>query len=104
MIVFGSEFVPYDEVVLEDFSGYSLQKKPDFLRVKSKKEAIFANANGVKFIVCDNLNFARQLQALANDYIFDSKIAVLICDDFELEAAIDARIDASIYKSVIRGF
>ncbi|CUU78513.1 hypothetical protein FFA43_08110 [Campylobacter hyointestinalis subsp. hyointestinalis] len=101
MIVFGSEFVPYSNIILEDFNILNLKKQAEFLRVNSKKQAIFANANSVKFIVCDNLSFARVLQSIANDYLFDSKIALLINDDIELEAACDARIDAVIYKNIL---
>lgn len=73
--------------------------KPEFIQVKNKIEAVIANANSVKFIVCDNLNLAKQLQSLANDYLFDSKITLIVRDDDELSAAIDARIDAVIYKA-----
>ena len=68
---------------------------------KNKAEAVMANANGIGFLVCENISFARQLQAIANDYLFDSKIALIIKDDDELNDAIDARIDAVIYKSLI---
>ncbi len=100
MIVIGSEYVAFEPVKLYDFNKYNIKDR-DFIAVKNRREAVFANANGVKFIVCDSLSLARQLQALANDYLFDSKIAVVVADDMELEDAIDARIDAAIYKNVI---
>lgn len=100
MIVIGSEFVEFTPVKIAEFSKQSL-KNSDFVLVKNKKQAILANANAVKFAVCNDLNLARQLQELADDYIFDSKIALIIKDDDEFSKAIKARIDAVIYESAI---
>lgn len=101
MIIIGSEFVPYERPQISDFTRFNLEKKSNFMYIKNKAEAVMANANGVGFLVCENISFARQLQAIANDYLFDSKIALIIKDDDELNDAIDARIDAVIYKSLI---
>lgn len=103
MTVIGSEFVPFINAKIAKFSLQSLQNQSEFVLVNSKKEAVLANANEIKFIVCNNLNLARQLQSLANDYIFDSKIALIIANDDELEDAIEARIDAVIYQKAVIG-
>ncbi|ANE36472.1 hypothetical protein CIG11343_1476 [Campylobacter iguaniorum] len=103
MIVIGSEFVPFRNAKITEFSLQALQNQSEFVLVNSKKEAVLANANEIKFIVCNNLNLARQLQSLANDYIFDSKIALIIANDDELEDAIEARIDAVIYQKAVIG-
>lgn len=100
MIIIGSEFVEFSPVKISEFSKENL-KNTEFILVKNKIQAIFANANLVKFIVCEDLNLARQLQEIANDYIFDSKIALIINDDDELNKAIEARIDAVLYENAI---
>ena len=101
MKIFGSEFVEFSPVEVREFSKFAL-KNAQFVRVKNKREAVFANANCVKFIVCDNIALARALQSVAEDYLFDSKIALLIENDAELDDAIDARIDAVIFKHAAR--
>lgn len=98
MILFSHPLVK-NEPLPEIFDFERGFKGKDFVLVSNKLEAVIANANGVKYIVCDNLSLAKQLQALANDYLFDSKIAIIVKSDDELIGAIDARIDASIYKS-----
>lgn len=103
MTVIGSEFVPFRNAKITKFSLQAMQNQSEFVLVNSKKEAVLANANEIKFIVCNNLNLARQLQSLANDYIFDSKIALIIANDDELEDAIEARIDAAIYQKAVIG-
>lgn len=98
MILISHPLVPNSNVlpiIKDSEQGYDAQ----FVKVKNKIQAVLANANGVKFIVCDNLNLAKQLQSLANDYLFDSKIALIVSDDDELGSAIDARIDAAIYRN-----
>ena len=67
--------------------------------VKNKIEAVISNARGVKFVVCNNLSLAKELQSLADDYLFDSKIALIVKSDEELSLAIDARIDAVICEN-----
>lgn len=101
MKIFGSEFVDFEPVRVREFSKTAI-KNEEFILVKNKREAVFANASGVKFIVCDNISLARQLQGLANDYLFDARIAIIINDESELDVAIDARIDAAIFKSALR--
>lgn len=97
MILISHPLLPSKEPKVDDFSGFGI-KKAEFVRVKNKIEAVLCNANNVKFIVCDNLNLAKELQSLANDYLFDSKITLIVQNDDELGSAIDARIDATIYK------
>ena len=50
MIVIGSEYVAFEPVKLYDFNKYNIKDR-DFIAVKNRREAVFANANGVKFIV-----------------------------------------------------
>lgn len=101
MIIIGNKFIAYEKPKIYDFSLENLKQKSKFILVKNKIQAVIANANAISFLVCENLELAKTLQDIANDYLFDSKIALLISDDGELEKAIDARIDAVIYKSIL---
>ncbi|WP_096020046.1 hypothetical protein [Campylobacter lanienae] len=103
MIIIGSDLISYEPVFLSKFEPKSLSLKSNFILVSDIKQALIANANGVKFIVCDSFKFAKKLQKLADDYLFDSKIALIINSDEELQKAAKKRIDAVIYKSAIRG-
>ena len=69
--------------------------------IKNEIQAVIANANCINFLACESLELAKSLQELANDYLFDSKIALLISNDDELLKAITARIDAVIYKNIL---
>ncbi|WP_086225966.1 hypothetical protein [Campylobacter devanensis] len=103
MIIIGSDLIAYEPVFLSKFEPKNLNSKCNFIVVSNIKEALIANANGVKFIVCDSLKLAKKLQKLADDYLFDSKIALIINSNEELQKAAKKRIDAVIYKSAIRG-
>jgi len=101
MIIIGNKFIAYEKPKIYDFNLENLKQKSKFILIKNKVQAVIANANAISFLVCENLELAKTLQDIANDYLFDSKIALLISDDGELEKAIDARIDAVIYKSIL---
>lgn len=103
MIIIGSDLIAYEPVFLAKFELKNLNSKCSFIVVSNIKEALIANARGVKFIVCDSFKLAKKLQKLADDYLFDSKIALIISSDLELEKAAKNRIDAVIYKTAIRG-
>ncbi|ARR01483.1 hypothetical protein CVIC8964_0033 [Campylobacter vicugnae] len=103
MIIIGSDLIAYEPVFLSKFDPKNLNPKCNFIVVSNIKEALIANANGVKFIVCDTIKLAKKLQKLANNYLFDSKIALIINSDNELEKAAKKQIDAVIYLGAIRG-
>ena len=47
---------------------------------KSIKDAIFANALGAKYVVCQEED-AKRIQAIATDYLFDTSVLVPIEDE-----------------------
>ena len=51
MIIIGSDLIAYEPVFLSKFEPKNLNSKCNFIVVSSIKEALIANANGVKFIV-----------------------------------------------------
>lgn len=99
MILFSHPLVNSSRPKISDFNSFGSSQNDEFVLVKNKIEAVISNARGVKFIVCDNLSLAKQLQNVADDYLFDSKIALIVKSDEELISAIDARIDAVICES-----
>lgn len=72
--------------------------------VRNLNEAILANALNAKFIIIEknNISIIKEVVKLAEFYLFDSKIAVII-ENYEKDLlnAINLRVDAVIYKNII---
>ena len=64
-------------------------------------EAIIANAAGAKFIIAD-IGLAKDLAKVAENYLFDALIAVLIKDEEELAELAKFNIDAAILPEAIK--
>ena len=64
-------------------------------------EAIIANAAGAKFIIAD-IDTAKDLAKIAESYLFDALIAVLIKDENELAQLAKFNIDAAILPNAIK--
>lgn len=99
MILFSHPLVRSKTPKISDFNIFGSSQNDEFVLVKNKIEAVISNARGVKFVVCNNLSLAKELQSVADDYLFDSKIALIVENDEELSSAIDARIDAVICEN-----
>ena len=99
MILFSHPLVRSKTPKISDFNILGSSQNDEFVLVKNKIEAVISNARGVKFVVCNNLSLAKELQSVADDYLFDSKIALIVKSYEELSLAIDARIDAVICKN-----
>ncbi len=66
-------------------------------KVNSIKESIFANSLNSTYIIA-NLELAKVLQNIANEYLWDAKILTPIKDDTELEKIALLSIDGVIYN------
>lgn len=99
MILFSHPLVSSKTPKISDFNTFGSSQNDEFVLVKNKIEAVISNARGIKFVVCNNLSLAKQLQSVADDYLFDSKIVLIVESDEELSSAIDARIDAVICEN-----
>ena len=64
-------------------------------------EAIIANAAGAKFIIAD-VTLAKDLAAVASEYLFDALIAVLIESEASLCELAKFEIDAAILPNAIK--
>ena len=69
--------------------------------VSNLNEAIVANAAGAKFIIAD-ITLAKDLAAVASEYLFDALVAVLIESEDELEKLCRLGIDAAILPNAIK--
>ena len=69
--------------------------------VTNANEAIIANAAGAKFIIAD-IDIAQDLAKIAESYLFDALIAVLIKDESELAQLAKFNIDAAILPNAIK--
>ena len=72
--------------------------------VRNLNEAVLANALNAKFIIIEknNTSITKEVVKLAEFYLFDSKVAVII-ENYEKDLlnAVNLRVDAVIYKNII---
>lgn len=122
MIIIGdSEICDYEPFLRVEFLNVNLRQKNiliEFDLLKSAKnigvqnfsvfandkiEAVLANAAGAKFIFADRKNL-KDFVDLAQNYIFDSKIAFLCHNRDDFAFAIENLADAAVFeKGVIDG-
>jgi hypothetical protein len=77
-------------------------KIPYSLFILNIKEAIFGNVLGARYLICSNSN-AAEIQKIAENYMFDSKILVIIEDDEMIETIAKNGIDGVIYNNFLEG-
>ncbi|MEY3090507.1 MAG: hypothetical protein RL113_823 [Pseudomonadota bacterium] len=63
-------------------------------------DALFANALGAKYIVCKQ-DQAKQIQIIANEYLFDSRILTLIETEDQLQKIAKEGIDGVLFQDAI---
>ena len=93
---------PKDIVLLDSFSSpYTLAKyckDNDIVysvTVSSIKEAIFASSLGSSFII-SSFELAKELQKIADNYLWDCKILAKISTEDEIESVAIAGLDGAI--------
>jgi len=64
------------------------------------KDALFANAMGAKYMLCDRAE-AAELQTIAQEYLFDMRILVKITDEDEILSIAKTGIDGVIFPEAI---
>ena len=87
----------YDEVLLKYVSENSISSA---VIVTSIKEAIYANCLSAKYII-SNQDLAKEIQKIAENYMYDSKILAIITSNDEFDEIIEAQIDGVIYKELM---
>ncbi len=97
---------PSNTIILLDFNSldittYCKEQNVDFaLEVKNIKEALIASALGASYLLCTQ-NVAKEIQAIANEYLWSAKVITVIEDESELEVVAKAGIDGVIFAQSI---
>ena len=68
--------------------------------VNSLNEAIFANALGAKYMVCEE-DDALIIYPIAQEYLFDTRVLVLVYDEKEIAKIARSGIDGVIFPEAI---
>jgi hypothetical protein len=68
--------------------------------VSTLDDALFANALGAKYIICEEED-ALMIQPLANEYLFDTRILVLIHSVKEISKIARGHVDGVIFAEAI---
>jgi hypothetical protein len=122
MILIGDKIVPYEDISnilsIEDIKNTKANSCISFaynekilsyayknnlssaVIITSIKEAIYANSLNTKYIICEK-QLAKQLQKIAENYMFDSKVLAIISSNDEFEEIALAEIDGIIYKNIL---
>lgn len=64
------------------------------------EDALFANALGAKYIICEE-DHALMIQPIANEYLFDMRILVLIHSEKEISKIARGGVDGVIFADAI---
>ena len=70
------------------------------IRSSSLKDALFANVLGAKYLICEPQH-AKEIQTVAQEYLFDTRILAEIENEEEMTALAKAGIDGVIFTEVI---
>ncbi|MEA3383314.1 MAG: hypothetical protein U9Q20_01370 [Campylobacterota bacterium] len=123
MIIIGDKYIPYETIEQINSIDDIKSTKPnstlffDFNKeimqycmindisyavlISSLKESIYANNMNAKYIFCSD-KISQNIQKIAENYLFDSKIIATIKSEDEIEKfAIDG-IDGVIYDSMLK--
>ncbi len=85
-----------------DVATYCKEQNVDFaLEVESIKEALIASALGASYLLCAQ-DVAKEIQAIANEYLWSAKVIVSIENEDELEIVARLGIDGVIFAQSIR--
>lgn len=98
---------PKDIVLLEplvDSHTYAQYCQENNIRfavvVNTLDDALFANALGAKFIICEE-DDALMIQPIAQEYLFDTRILVLIHSEKEISKIARGKVDGVIFAEAI---
>ena len=86
-----------DEIILYCYEN----ELPYAVIVTSIKEAIYSNNLNAKYIISQK-ELSIELQKIADNYIYDSKILAIIDSNEEFEKIAKCEIDGIIYRDLIK--
>ena len=122
MIILGDKLIPFEDIFVidsieeikntkanstliftfdEKLLKYCFENNLNFaVLINSIKEAIYSNSLGAKYIICSKI-LAKDIQKIAENYMYDSKILAIITSNDEFEEITESQIDGIIYKELI---
>jgi len=100
--------VPTEEIILLEplsdsivLAQYCQAEQRNFaVTVNTVTEALFANALGSHYIICQNEDAIR-IQPLAQEYLFDTKVLTLIDSENEIQKMAEHSIDGVLFPEAI---
>lgn len=92
--------IEFKEDNLDIISHANLNQIPISLCVKSVREIIYASALNASFIILKK-DLASDAKEIANEYLFDAKILVLIEEETEIDELALLGIDGVIFSNAI---
>lgn len=123
MILIGDKLVPFDDIFdissVEDIKNtkansiisfryneslltYCFENELKYaVIVTSIKEAIYANSLDAIYIICEK-ELSKDVQKIADNYMFDSKVLAIIQSNEELEEIAKNEIDGIIYNHLLK--
>ena len=93
-------YLDFSENNLDIINHANLNEIEIALRVSSTTELIYASSLGAKYIVVSKEN-AKTSQHIAENYLFDAKILVMLVDESEIEEYAILGIDGVICSNAI---
>lgn len=87
----------YDHILLNHVTQ---NKLPFALHIFNETEAVIGNAIGAKILICPP-KLALRAQELAEYYLFDAKVAILINSEDDIQKAIELKVDMAILPDAI---
>ena len=90
----------YYESSLEVYNFCNINNIPYGVYIISLKELIFTANLNAKYIFCDTIEKAKKFQKIANEYLFDTKIILLIQNFDDIENIANFGIDGIKLRSI----
>lgn len=87
----------YDEALMQYCAQNSV---PYAVQINEIKEGIYANALKARYIIA-SFQLSKQMQAIAENYMYDTKVLCIIDSNSELENIAKAEIDGAVYSSIL---
>ncbi len=93
-------YLEFSEDNLDIIEHAQLNAIPTAIKVQNITELIYASSLGAKYIVVEKSN-AKEFQNIAENYLFDAKILVILEDENEIEEMAILGIDGTLCSNAI---
>ncbi len=93
-------YIPFDEQNLDIINYLTLNQITFALEVSSITEVMYASSLGASYIIVTK-EILTMAQNIANSYLFDAKILIMIEDESEIQEMALLGVDAVLFSSAI---